>query len=287
MRRWTYVLCGALFLGPVVSMAAPELQPYPQCTTKPTENDQKAAKSLFTAGQVAFNEADYRTAIQYWRDAYKRDCTANLLLLNLSRAYESAGDKREAVAALKLYLEREPKANDRPQIERRIENMNRELAGPQPTATNLPAPTAPAATSSGGAEPAGTAGPVPTNTSEPRPATAKKPITPWIVVGAGGIVTVLGALVYAGGKSKMSDAEDACPDRSKCNDPDAAKLGNDGRSQANLGGVMMGLGVAGVAGGLVWQFAFNKPKPKTTAGLTNVGPSFGSGFTGLSLQGQF
>lgn len=285
MRRWTFVLCGALFLGPVVSMAAPELQPYPQCTGKPTENDQKAAKSLFTAGQVAFNEADYKTAIQYWRDAYKRDCTANLLLLNLSRAYESAGDKREAVAALKLYLEREPKASDRPQIERRIENLMSQIAGPQPTATG-PAGPATAPTATGTAQPAGTA-PVATGTSEPgTPPAAKRPITPWIVVGAGGVVTVLGALVYVGGQNKVSDAEDQCPARKQCSQ-ESTDLGNEGRSQATVGTVLMVGGLAGVAGGLVWQFAFNKPKPQQTAGLTNVGPSFGSGFTGLSLQGQF
>ena len=100
MRRWTYLLCGALVLGSFATMAAPEPQPYPACQGKPTEGDQKAAKSLFTAGQVSFNEADYRTAIQYWRDAYKRDCTAHLLLVNLARAYELAGDKRESVTAL-------------------------------------------------------------------------------------------------------------------------------------------------------------------------------------------
>ena len=40
---------------------------------------------------------DYATAITYWRDAYRRDCTAHALLLNLARAFELKGDRAEAV----------------------------------------------------------------------------------------------------------------------------------------------------------------------------------------------
>lgn len=285
MRRWTYLLCGALVLGSFATMAAPEPQPYPICQGKPTEGDQRAAKSLFTAGQVSFNEADYRTAIQYWRDAYKRDCTAHLLLVNLARAYELAGDKRESVTALKLYLEREPKASDAPQIQRRIENLERDLAGPQPTATASGQHATPTPTSVG-PQPTGTAAPTATGTSAPGGDAPKRSIAPWIVVGAGGALTVVGLLVYAGGKSKVSEAEDKCPTHTDCSAEDT-DLGEDGRKQANVGGALTWIGVAGVAGGLVWQFAFNKPKPKPAAGLTNVGPTFGRGFTGLSLQGQF
>ena len=38
-------------------------------------------------------------------------------------------------------------------------------------------------------------------------------IAPWIVVGAGGALTLVGGLVYLGGKSKVDDAEAICPGR--------------------------------------------------------------------------
>src|SRR4029079_4709600 len=97
--------------------------PHPPCTTVPTEADRNAAQGAFAAGQGSFNEADYATAITYWRDAYRRDCTAHALLLNLARASELKSDRAEAVNALETYLQRKPEAPDADQIRRRIENL--------------------------------------------------------------------------------------------------------------------------------------------------------------------
>lgn len=302
MRRWTYLVCGALLLGSIATVAAGDgPQPYPQCTGKPTESDQKAAKSLFTAGQVSFNEADYKTAIQYWRDSYKRDCTAHLLLLNLARAHELQGEKREAVLALKTYLDRQPNSPDKAQIQRRIENLEASLGGPvAPVALPDAGLMNPPTTADGGptAVPTGTVEPVPTGTTPPvnGPATSR-PITPWFVVGAGGVLTLVGGYLFISGNSKISDAEKVCPNR-QCPavngvltaEGQAAKdEGDTGRSNVKIGGVLAGVGLLGVAGGLVWQFAFNKPKaaPANTASITHLGPSVGQGFSGLSVQGQF
>src|SRR5688572_7462764 len=85
-------LMGARTLGVVLFFAARatmgQTRPYPECTAEPTESDIAAAKGAFQAGQASFNEADYERAITYWEDAYRRDCTAHALLLNLARAYE-------------------------------------------------------------------------------------------------------------------------------------------------------------------------------------------------------
>ena len=56
----------------------------------------------------SFDENDYPTAIQYFRDAYRRDCTKYELLNIISRAYELKGDKPEAINALETYLKRAP-----------------------------------------------------------------------------------------------------------------------------------------------------------------------------------
>src|SRR6267142_2506007 len=121
LRGW--VVTGILTLSSSGALAADTKTPFPPCTTTPTEADRKAAQGAFAAGQGSFNEADYATAITYWRDAYRRDCTAHLLLLNLARAFELKGDRAEAVTALETYLQRKPDAADSDQIRRRIENL--------------------------------------------------------------------------------------------------------------------------------------------------------------------
>src|SRR4051812_19306817 len=148
--RWSLgcLVAGFVSLGAAAALAADSKTPFPSCTTAPTEADRKAAQGAFAAGQGSFNEADYATAITYWRDAYRRDCTAHALLLNLARAYELKTDRAEAITSLETYLQRKPDAPDADQIKRRIENLKAQQAS---SAAALPAPT--------------TTAPVPTTTS--------------------------------------------------------------------------------------------------------------------------
>src|SRR3954452_14522316 len=133
LRGW--VVTGILTLSSSGALAADSKVSFPPCTTAPTESDRKAAQGAFAAGQGSFNEADYATAITYWRDAYRRDCTAHALLLNLARAYELKSDRAEAVNALETYLQRKPEAPDADQIRRRIENLKSQMAAAAPPPT--------------------------------------------------------------------------------------------------------------------------------------------------------
>src|SRR4029078_4780750 len=110
LRGW--VVTGILTLSAAGALAAYSKVSFPPSTAAPTEADRKAAQGAFAAGQGSFNEADYATAITYWRDASRRDCTAHALLLNLARAYELKSDRAEAVNALETYLQRKPEAPD-------------------------------------------------------------------------------------------------------------------------------------------------------------------------------
>ena len=86
--------------------------PYPACTGKPTQADTDAAHGAYTAGKGSFDEADYTTAINYFRDAYRRDCTKHELLIIIARAYELQGKRARAAASLQAYLDRVPTAPD-------------------------------------------------------------------------------------------------------------------------------------------------------------------------------
>ena len=160
-----------------------------------------AAKGAYQAGNASFDEADYPRAITYWEDAYRRDCTANLLLKNLARAYELYGQKRQAVVALETFLVREPSTADKEQIQRRIEVLKKQIASEKavPVAVSPAPPAAAAATTQ----------PQPRKQNGAQP--GKRSIVPLIVAGAGGVVLIVGVGVYAKGAKDVNHYEELCP----------------------------------------------------------------------------
>src|SRR6188768_1468617 len=108
---------------PTEEQAATETPSYPACEGAPGEGDVAAAKGAFQAGRTSFEEGDYERAILYWEDAFRRDCTAVKLLLNVGRAYELNGDLVRAVAALETYVARDTALEDRAAVERRIAKL--------------------------------------------------------------------------------------------------------------------------------------------------------------------
>lgn len=284
LRGW--VVTGILSLSSAGAMAADAKVSFPPCTTAPTESDRKAAQGAFAAGQGSFNEADYATAITYWRDAYRRDCTAHALLLNLARAYELKGDRAEAIASLETYLQRKPDAPDADQIKRRIENLKAQQASSAPP----PTPTATA--------------PVPTSTVVPTPPPPApdnghahgRSALPLVIFGAGGaIAAVIGVVMIAGGSSKVSDAEAACGSR-QCDPSHQAEIdkGNEGRSQETTGGILVGVGGAAIGVGIIWYLASGSsgssaqaPGAFAIAKNTSIRPAVSPSFAGLSLAAHF
>jgi tetratricopeptide (TPR) repeat protein len=270
---------------------------FPPCTTTVTEADRKAAQGAFAAGQGSFNEADYQTAITYWRDAYRRDCSAHALLLNLARAYELKGDRGEAVNALETYLQRKPDVAEADQIRRRIENLKSQMAAEKPAAPAPPPPVAPVPAPTAAAVTPTTAAPpvAPTSTDAAETSQGRSPM-PLIVAGGGGVLGVVGAVVLVGGISKVQEAEKTCPTH-KCADDvpgasEAIELGNAGRQQQVIGGVLLGAGVAAVGGGLLWYFLSspsNDTSPKAAFSLrrATTTPAVGPGYAGISLGGSF
>lgn len=285
MRRWTWLICGGLVLGSTTMASAQSADPYPPCTKTPTKGDQEAAEGAFKAGFGSYQEGDYNKAIMYWMDAYQRDCTAHALLLNLANAHERMGDKKKAVYALKVYLERAKDIPNRPQIERRVENLEALIASEAP-------PPPPPEAKPPETKPEDKPAPPPQDDGVKVETSGGKSIAPWIVVGASGALTLVGGLVYLGGNSKVKDSEDVCPDRVCPLTPEgqaAQSDGDDGRKQMTIGGVVAGVGLVGVAGGLAWHFFFDNPDPEsgTAAPNTTMQPTFAPDYAGVTLGGSF
>ncbi len=262
---------------------------FPECTRVPTESDTSAAKGAFEAGQVSFQEADYARAILYWEDAFRRDCTALPLLLNLARAYELSGDKRNAVVALRTFLARRPNASDKDQIARRIEVLEAQLerekaAAATPAATasansgagQPPAPTEPAAQPT-------TAGPPPAEPVEEERSSGLQPLWPLFVAGGGLAVGVVGAVLWADGQSAVNKCTEVGDSTFECPDDQARQDAESGQSRKTAGQITTGVGAALLIGGGVTWFLLRDSKQESAI----VAPSVAPGFAGLEFAGRF
>ncbi|HTM45938.1 MAG TPA: tetratricopeptide repeat protein [Polyangiaceae bacterium] len=258
---------------------------YAPCTNKPTEGDTAAAKGAFQAGTAAYNEADYNRAIDYWEDAFHRDCTATALLLNLARAYESSGQLQHAIVALRTYNERNADSPQRDQIDRRIERLQEQLKS-QPAAP--PPAAAPVATPPAKGEPV----PAPSN----KPSEAKVSPSPWPLVIAigGGAIALIGTAGYLKAKSDTKKYEAQCPNH-QCPDDATQKKANDSRkAQKSSGAVAIAGAVIGV-GGAIWYYFEVKRAARANAAAEaeesthtmRLIPEVGPGYAGLSLDGHF
>ncbi|HZF47973.1 MAG TPA: tetratricopeptide repeat protein [Polyangiaceae bacterium] len=273
----------ALVLGaaPALAVEDPDVL-FPTCDRKPTQADIDAAMTSHKAGAQLYERNEFDRAIENWRDTYRLDCSVHAVLINVAAAYEKKGDKESAIAALEAYLRRYPKAPDEQAITERIETLKRELPPKvEPTATPLPSVTVTA--------------PPPPPPPLPRP---ERPygIKPWYPVVIGGVATLAGVILLPLGLSAIGDAEEACGEARACpmGMADLASKGNTGRTQVIIGDIALGVGLAGVAGGLIWQMVLNKPrllKPRaphaSPAPKTRVAPALAPGFGGLSVAGAF
>lgn len=285
-----WLVGSAAMFAPALAHAEDEPKPYPECTKAPTDSETAAAKGAYQAGNASFDEADYPRAITYWEDAYRRDCTANLLLKNLARAYELYGQKRQAVVALETYLVREPASSDKEQIQRRIEVLKKQIAAEK---TAAPAVGTPAPVT---ASPQPPPPPVTPEVHHEDVSTGRRPIAPLIVTGVGGVVLIVGIAVYAKAAKSVSDYETLCPNHDCGTGPKATAnqaAANSARDRKIAGGAVVGVGAATVAGGLIWYLLSPRSGGASTSAQLGtwskprVDPALASGFAGVALSGAF
>ena len=79
---------------------------YPPCDREPSAADVTAAGGAHRAAMEAYGREQFDRAARLWTEAYGFDCSRPLVFLNLGQAFEKAGDKRSAVAAYELLIER-------------------------------------------------------------------------------------------------------------------------------------------------------------------------------------
>jgi hypothetical protein len=287
-------LVGIAIAVPALAQQPASSYPAPCDAAKVSKGDVDRAHTVFLSGKGFLDEANYDKAISYFKDAYSIDCSVHGILPIIATAYERKGDKAEAIRALEEYVKRAPTASDREIIERRMRNLRDQLAQEKPTATATasaaPTATAPAPTSSVAPTVTTTGAPTGEATSTAPPETVPPrmegthSLTPWIVVGAGGVALVTGAILFGVGVSDVSSAEGACPTHKGCSSA-TADQGNTGRTLETVGVIAGAVGIAGIAGGIVWHAI--EPAQPVDRGPARVTPVVAPGFAGLSVGGSF
>ncbi len=296
MRPLRKPLLVLAFLGTVIAVPALAQQPpsYPPAceASKVSKADVDRAHTVFLSGKQFLDESNYDKAISYFNDAYSIDCSVHAILPIIATAYERKGDKGEAVRALEEYLRRAPSAPDREHVERRIKNLNDQLSRDQPSASAVT--TSPPATGTASAAPAVSSAPEPTPTAAPAtssttsadvPASgASHRAAPWIVVGIGAAATVAGVVMFAVGAGDISSANTACGGKHDGCAPNVASKGNTGITLEAVGITAGGVGLAAVAGGLIWHFAEGSSENPPSTGVV-VRPVVSPGYAGIALGG--
>ena len=132
---WSSLTCAALS-GPRLADAQDELREAPSSTLEehseaarlgPKETD-KRARELFEKGRAAWDEGRYREAWEHWHHSYRLSRKPELLY-NVGQAADRLRMDREALEAFRLYLEKNPDAPNRKEVENRIRILEREVDG--------------------------------------------------------------------------------------------------------------------------------------------------------------
>jgi len=196
--------------------------------------DDAAARHHFESGRAYFERAEYDDAVREYEKSYALSLRPKLLV-NISRAHESAGRPKEAADALERWLTVSP-ADDpmRTDMERRHVRLRAQAA----KLTNTNAPTE--NPSNEAAEPALASG-----AATPERAA----LAPWLLIGGGGAALASGLVVGLLGRSDISDVEDAKQDTRFSSVQDQVDAGP---RKVMIGSVLAGVGTIAAAAGVVW-----------------------------------
>lgn len=125
--------------------SAPAAAPAPTTTTPPPGDDatMAQAKQHFETGRNAYNAGDYVTAIREFKAAEALR-PSPILSYNIGLANEKLGKRRVAVKYYRRYLEQQPNAANKAEVEQKVQALEASIAAePSPAATAQPGGTAP------------------------------------------------------------------------------------------------------------------------------------------------
>jgi tetratricopeptide (TPR) repeat protein len=209
-----------------------------------TAQTDEEARALFAAGQVAYDDGRYESALEYFQRAYDLSHRP-LLLYNIGSCAEHLRMDQRALDAYHQYLVEVPTAANRSAVESRIGVIERAMAASTSTTTTTttqvdtppPEETTTQATTTTTVEP-------PPSGGDGGPGAA-----PWILVGIGAAVAIAGAILVGVGMSDFSSVTDAAMGSHWA---DVHGAYDQAPILTGVGWACLGVGVAAAIGGVVW-----------------------------------
>jgi len=171
------------------------------------------AHALFQAGRTAYTDGRFEAALGYFRQAYELSHRSELLY-NIGQCEDRLRHDAEAVAVFEQFLAAVPETPQRAEVTARlailrasveraaVAETTTETTG---TATTATATTATATTATENTVPAATT----TETTTPAATASGSDPAPWIVLGAGGAVVIVGAILLGVGYANIATVDGA------------------------------------------------------------------------------
>jgi hypothetical protein len=233
-------------------------------TTTSTSATDTEAHALFEAGRTAYNDARYEDALQHYRQSYELSHRPELLY-NIGQCEDRLRHDAEAIEAFDAFLVALPDAPQRTEVTARLEILRR--SGHAAEATTDSADTSEADTTT-------------TDTTiAPEPVAPVAPAgsdpAPWIVLGVGAGVAIVGAILLGVGYGDIATVDGATGVRFAT----VSGAYNDAPVLTGAGWGVLGLGVALAGVGLVWGL--------TSGGGSSEHAQLRLGPTGITVSGSF
>ncbi len=222
------------------------------------------AKKEFAAGTSAYQNGDFEAALGHFRQAYELTKSPDLLY-NIATVSDRMRHDGEALAAYEGYIKARPNSPDREHVEGRIESLRAAIRAQQQAEIDAEMEAERAAIEAAAQ------------------IKAERPLTryvgpgpgPWITIGAGSASMVTGAIMVGLGQRDKNNVSSA-PEGSSFGDFE--EMADRGPRRTKIGVALLGVGAAGVLGGVIWQL---------TGGHEEAMPEVSIGPTGVSVRGKF
>jgi tetratricopeptide (TPR) repeat protein len=92
-----------------------------------TPEETARARESFQRGQIHFDLKEYQEALRHFKDAY-RLAPDPVLLFNIAQCHVKLGQPEDALGFYRNYLRRAPSAANRPDVEKKITELEEQLA---------------------------------------------------------------------------------------------------------------------------------------------------------------
>ena len=260
----------SLLAVPRAAQAGPDALPgvadEPDDETKDDPQLERAMKA-YELGQAAYNAANYEEALGHFQEAASLYGSPDFQY-NIGLCYEKLDKPEEAIRAFETYLRAKPDANDRAQVEDRIERQRERLTNPGKSAPPTDEPK--------------------DDTTAPAPAKNGRPlvIAGAALLGVGALFGLAGGIGFGVVAKRRSDDLDAVQSGGNPNDvtfAEAQELESEGKrfetGQIATAAVGAAIGITGV---VLLAVGLKRNKDAKAASL-RLAPQW----AGLQLSGRF